>query len=193
MSPPNKMAKKNKIVQSLATPNTSPARILKGNDSSVTDNNVTDPTPPIIIENINLDTMDLIKAIKEAVKNKDFKIKFQGKTSAIHLKSRVDHSAVIEILASREIKFYTYGFKQDKPKKFILKGLPSCFSEQDILTELRQNDIPVIAVRQFIKKVKDPPASIKLPIFSVTADPTTSLANYSMLQMSSIWTCQHAL
>ncbi|XP_011312878.1 uncharacterized protein [Fopius arisanus] len=122
------------LSQPRATTSSANPTILPGSETI-------EPTPPIVINNGGVDTKQLVNNILAKVTNNNFKIKCRGNSSIISLQNRADHEIVCKILDDKKILFFTYGFKQHKYSKFILKGLPSSFSEKDIEEEIAATGI----------------------------------------------------
>lgn len=133
---------------------------------------ITTKVPPINVYEIS--TKQLIDFIKNGLKIQDFKIKEMKGKKTIYMSNLENYLKVRKYLEKSETKFFTYTPKELKTRTFLLKGLESDISTQEIIEELysRENEhLQFIKVTPFATKnsIKQ---NYKLPIYMVqiTAD-----------------------
>lgn len=92
-------------------------------------------------------------------------IKHQSKAETIHFKSYKDTKQIItynkndyceiqKYLESKQVQFYAYTLKEDKPKKLCLKGIDKSYDVTDIYNDILELTSDVIKVVQ-LKSLKD--------------------------------------
>lgn len=105
--------------------------------------------------------------------NGNFKLTDKGRDVYIYPKTREHHEAICKVFEGRNYSFHSFGFKNDKPKKFVLHGLPASFSSEKIKADLLSN-MNVLDVHQYTKMDKVTELKRKLPVFTVLTDPGTN-------------------
>lgn len=140
--------------------------------------------PPLVIQNDKWEAKKLINFIQTNVTNNDFRMKCNGKSTVVHLKNVPDYNKIKGILINNKIPFFSFGLKSERMNKFIIKGLPSSFSDSDVQEELTKHNINVVSVRQFVKNNNTPegPTKTKLPIFVVTVGPDTTITQLTAVK-----------
>ena len=109
--------------------------------------------PPINI--IDIESNQLIEFIKNGLKIKEFKIKEFRNKKSLFMNTLDDFLKVRAYLEKTNAKFFTFTPKGIKTKTYLLKGLDSNLSTDEILNELCQfqcDDLKFIKVTQFATK-----------------------------------------
>lgn len=92
----------------------------------------------------------------------------------------VDYKKVNEKITAAQIPYHTYTPESEKPVTSILKGLAPNITEEKVKNALIENQLKVIEVKQFIKKVvgeRDKVLYVKLPVFAIKFDKETKICH----------------
>lgn len=143
------------------------------NVNTVSNNNK--KIPPINI--CNIETKELISFLKNGLKIKEFKIKEFRNKKSLFLNTMNDYTKVRSYLENMKATFFTFTPKSIKNKTFLLKGLETDTSMDEIFTELcthECDDLKFVKISQFSTKtsVKN---GYKLPIFMVQISPESDI------------------
>lgn len=110
--------------------------------------------PPIVVtSNIN-NVKQFYEDIKQQSKAETIHFKSYKDTKQIITYNKNDYSEIQKYLESKEIQFYAYTLKEDKPKKLCLKGIDKSYDVTDIYNDILKLTSEVIKVVQ-LKSLKD--------------------------------------
>lgn len=120
------------------------------------------------------DPKDTTRLMEKELGLKNFFIKRINQNKHIlHVNNIKNFTAAVEILKNTSSNFFTYTVKQNKKLTYILKGLHSSYSEDEILSELKKISMEEITFtkvsRLHTKKSRE--NNILLPIFIVQLSP----------------------
>lgn len=121
--------------------------------------------PPILLEVKSDLTHETIKAIVKKYTN-TFHMAYRGASKvAISCHSASGHKLLKDGLRTENIPFYTYGLKEERTAKVVIRGLPACVegSIKDELAELGFTDITVIKLGTKSESTACPLFLINLP------------------------------
>lgn len=111
-------------------------------------------TPIVVTANIN-NVKNFYDEIKQNSKDGTI-IHFKSYKDTKHIitYNKIDYCNTQKYLQSKNIEFYAYTLKEDKPKKLCLKGIDKSYDVTDIYNEILQFTSDVIKVVQ-LKSLKD--------------------------------------
>ena len=139
----------------------------------------TEKTRPPPINIINQDPRDTVQLIKHNIGISNFHIKLiHNNKHVLYLDNLQDFTKAKEILISAQTSFFTFTHKLEKFQTYLLKGLDNNFSENDILSELRDlqiSDVEFTKVSRFTTK-KSIANNVQLPIYMVQISPQSSIS-----------------
>lgn len=141
-------------------------------------NNSTDrkqKIPPINI--IDIDTKCLIECVKKGLKIDDFQIKEFRSKKALYVNKIEDFHRIKTYLQKAKAKFYTFTPKAQKTQTYLLKGLDSEVTLDEIFEELTKQEtdtLQFVKVSKFATK-RSTEQGISLPIFMVQVSPNSNI------------------
>lgn len=137
--------------------------------------------PPIVLDGIPTNVKEFIKELRALTKN-EFFLKHRGKTTHICTQSRDDHSRLVTRLREKSLPFHTYGFHNERQNRFVVHGLPSSFTADDVKEDICKHISGLTGVFQFSKNVDN--QRIPLPIFVLTT--TQDVTMQTLMNLPSI-------
>jgi hypothetical protein len=72
----------------------------------------------------------------------------------------VDYNAIQKFFIEKNLHFFTFYTKADKPVKAVIRHLPGNTSEEDIAVALQEMDYDVISVKQMTAKRPTPEGGV---------------------------------
>lgn len=99
----------------------------------------TEKIPPIIMNGKLQDYTGFIDKVKNTLNHSNFHIAFNSNSIKIMTRSKLDHSKVCDKLVKDNQNFHTFGYRDEKTKKLILKAAPN-MRPNDIKVDLELND-----------------------------------------------------
>jgi len=82
-------------------------------------------------------------------KNRDFSFKAREDHCSLQVVKMADYTAVIELLKSQKIRFYTFTLKGEKPNSLFLRGFPNDYEETQLLGAINVLPIEAKATKAF--------------------------------------------
>lgn len=110
--------------------------------------------PPIIITHLFADPKSAINALQHDLKGKAF-FKIQRNGYDVQTECASDYDFIKQKLVELKIPFYTFTSKENKATKFVLKGIHSSYTPEEIRAELQAYDIQVLNVQPMYSKGKN--------------------------------------
>lgn len=126
-------------------------------DDSTLENQVNDPKlkiPPIFLHNVN-NHQEIIKDVRNMVKA-TFSTQVRGQSLKVNLSNIDDFRNLTAFYDSSNIKYHTFQPLHDKKLEVIVRNVPTSLSENEIKTELTDQNYPVIRVTRLLNKNKLP-------------------------------------
>lgn len=125
-------------------------------DSAIDDqkNNRKPKIPPIFLHNVN-NHQEIIKDIKTVAKV-NFSTQVRGQSLKINLGDIDDFRSLTAFYDKSGVKYHTFQTPQDRKLEVIIRNVPSSLSENEIKTELLDQNYPVIRVTRLLNKTKLP-------------------------------------
>lgn len=121
-------------------------------DAKKAEKKKTERPPPIILKKAN-EAEKVQKMAKEAG------IKFEGKMSQeglkIFTKEVEDFRSLKAKLEIGEVEHHTYQLRSEKELRVVIKGIPTSYKEEEILKELKSQEVAAIAVKRMTSKGKE--------------------------------------
>ncbi|KAG8176596.1 hypothetical protein JTE90_026845 [Oedothorax gibbosus] len=124
--------------------------------------------PPFIITNPQFNWIEFRKKIKSSYPEEQFTGKANGENFKLQMKTPIGYRLICSMLKNDGIHFSTYGFKDQNPLKAVIRNIPADIPTDDILAELKEQNIPVQRVHQLKKTVGA--EKIPLPIYFIDVD-----------------------
>ncbi|KAG8178174.1 hypothetical protein JTE90_006312 [Oedothorax gibbosus] len=178
---PNRFTAKRKHQSSNAPDFEHPNKYKISDENSETDDDIeiddpfqpttTGPTsriPPFIITNPQFNWIQFRKKIKSSYPEEQFTGKANGENFKLQMKTPNGYRLICSMLKNDGIQFSTYGFKDQNPLKAVIRNIPADIPTDEILAELKEQNIPVQRVHQLKKTVGA--EKIPLPIYFVDVD-----------------------
>lgn len=126
--------------------------------------------PPLVVENKCVSSR-LLAQIKSTLKSK-YTSSYNTQGLRIQCSTREDFTTLQYFLTANKMQFFSYHKNSEQLMKVVLRGLPPNISEQEILVELQELQIPATAVRQFkrtqIDPLTDSRSKVPLPLWVIT-------------------------
>lgn len=110
--------------------------------------------PPIVVTQNIKNVKEFYDEIKQNSKAETIHFKSYKDTKQIITYNKTDYSEIQKYLESKQILFYAYTLKEDKPKKLCLKGIDKSYDVTDIHNDILKLSTEVIKVVQ-LKSLKD--------------------------------------
>lgn len=110
--------------------------------------------PPMIMHNV--EKYDQIISDIKSVAKSDFTTKSTGTQLKIMFTTIEDYRTFRHYCVEKNKQFYSFRDPTQKVFNAVLKGIPTCYSEADILKELDLVKFPVIKVTRLYDKKKNP-------------------------------------
>lgn len=101
--------------------------------------NIPPKIPPIIINGKLQDYNSFVSGIKSTLGHNNFHISFNAKNVKILTKDKSDHNKICSRLQTDGKNFHTFGFRDEKLKKLILKAAPN-MKPDSIKSDLEEYD-----------------------------------------------------
>jgi hypothetical protein len=126
--------------------------------------------PPPIIPTSEANLINLQRQIKSVVRGEFFFFRNTANGTRITTKSMVDYNAIQKFLNEKNLHFFTFYTKADKPVNTITRQLPGNNPAENIIVALQQTDYHVVSVKQMTAKRTIPEGGVThtyLPLFLV--------------------------
>ncbi|KAL1129704.1 hypothetical protein AAG570_012648 [Ranatra chinensis] len=94
---------------------------------------------------------------------------------------RKAYQKVYDLYKERNVQFFSFAFKDDHLKRFVLHDLPATFTPELILAELKRTIPSITSVSQMTKKLENG-STRKLPLFIVTAKKDVTIQSFSQVR-----------
>lgn len=144
----------------------------------------TEKPPPINI--LDQDVKDTTKLLKTKLTDKNcFYIRnINSGKHALYVNTLANYNIAIDLLRTCNSKFYTYTAKSHKPLNLLLKGLDHNYSEQEVLEELKSQNIHNVKLIKVVRfsTSKSKQDDIILPMFIIQVTPDNDINNLSKVK-----------
>lgn len=102
--------------------------------------------PPIYTINSNINTI-INTILEHGIPKNEFLVKENDSNyHTIFTNKLQHHKDIMDRLTEKTVQFYTYTPKEEKPKSILLKGIKGNFSEDDIIQEISDLNLPDIRI-----------------------------------------------
>jgi hypothetical protein len=119
-------------------------------------------TPPIILT-FEANLISLQRELRSAVTG-EFFLRNTATGTWITTKSMMDYNAIQKFLTEKNLHFFTFYTKADKPVKAIIRHFPGNISAVDITVALQKIDYNIISVKQMTAKSPTPEGGVSLSL-----------------------------
>lgn len=141
---------------SYATPSSDINDVEDMDDSTpeVQTNNPKSKVPPIFLHDAN-NHQEIIKDVKNVTKA-SFSTHVRGQSLKINLSNIDDYRSLTAFYDTSDIKYHTFQPIHDKKLQVVVRNVPTSLSDDEIKTELKDQNYPVIKVTRILNKNKLP-------------------------------------
>lgn len=110
--------------------------------------------PPIFLHNVN-NHQEIIKDVQNVAKA-SFSTQVRGQSLKVNLSNIDDFRKLTAFYDASSIKYHTFQPLHDKKLEIIVRNVPTSLSENEIKTELLDQNYPVLRVTRLLNKNKLP-------------------------------------
>ncbi|KAL1122950.1 hypothetical protein AAG570_003275 [Ranatra chinensis] len=136
--------------------------------------------PPIVLNGKPANITQFITDTRKVTEH-DIRVRSNGRNTKIIVASRKDYQKVYDLYKERNVQFFSFAFKDDHLKRFVLHDLPETFTPEVILAELKRAIPSITSVSQMTKKLENG-STRKLPLFVVTAKKDVTIQSFSQVR-----------
>ncbi|KAL1116422.1 hypothetical protein AAG570_004896 [Ranatra chinensis] len=136
--------------------------------------------PPIVLNGKPANITQFITDTRKVTEH-DIRVRSNGRNTKIIVASRKDYQKVYDLYKERNVQFFSFAFKDDHLKRFVLHDLPETFTPEVILAELKRAIPSINSVSQMTKKLENG-STRKLPLFIVTAKKDVTIQSFSQVR-----------
>jgi hypothetical protein len=124
--------------------------------------------PPPIVLTTPTNLLQLQKGVKGLVKG-NFEFRSTRNRTRVVTREMADYSAIRALFDGRNMNYYTFHAKSDKPIKAVIRNLPIETPAEDICNGLSELGFSVMSVRQLTSNRRPPEGdNQRLPLFLIT-------------------------
>ncbi|KAL1116643.1 hypothetical protein AAG570_005115 [Ranatra chinensis] len=136
--------------------------------------------PPIVLNDKPANITQFITDTRKVTEH-DIRVRSNGRNTKIIVASRKDYQKVYDLYKERNVQFFSFAFKNDHLKRFVLHDLPETFTPEVILAELKRAIPSITSVSQMTKKLENG-STRKLPLFILTAKKDVTIQSFSQVR-----------
>ncbi|KAL1124059.1 hypothetical protein AAG570_001829 [Ranatra chinensis] len=136
--------------------------------------------PPIVLNGKPANITQFITDTRKVTEH-DIRVRSNGRNTKIIVASRKDYQKVYDLYKERNVQFFSFAFKDDHLKRFVLHDLPETFTPELILAELKRAIPSINSVSQMTKKLENG-SMRKLPLFIVTTKKDVTIQSFSQVR-----------